>query len=359
MLGVGVLAAIGGATPFARLLFLLPIVNSERLLNRNLLLVDTALAVLFAWWVHLLLTRPDRGDPSASPRLRERRAELVATCAPVAVIALVCLLVWAVGSRFQNVLGVQFPITSTTSRRDALLVTAGLVVALAATAVVLREARLTVRGLRRALGTVLALDLVLLNVFLVAVPTSQDLATATGAAARQFTALVGNPRFAIYDPDTFDDGELLALGQTDLNSYNDLGSAQGYTALTDGTYASVTGAHYQEDLAPASLAGSTWDDLDVGTLLSLPGYFMTPLPLGGVNPDLDLVPDAGPPLQRVPRRGNRTGFAPSRDVPSLVLREHPHPPVPAVHQLARAGQRKHPVPPSGLSDRTARCRGST
>ncbi len=162
------------------------------------------------------------------------------------------------------------------------MVTGGLVVAAAATAVVLSEARLTVRGLRRALGTVLALDLVVLNVFLIAVPTTQDLATAKGAAARQFTALVGNARFAIYDPDTFDDGELLALGQTDLNAYNGLGSAQGYTALTDGTYASVTGAHYQEDLAPASLAGSSWDDLDVGTLLSLPGYFMTPL--GGRTP---------------------------------------------------------------------------
>jgi len=299
VLGLGVLAAIGGATPFARLLFLLPIVNSERLLNRNLLLVDTALAVLFAWWVHLLLTRPDQGDPSASPRLRERwrrgsRAELVATCAPVAVIALVCLLVWALGSRFQNVLGVQFPIDSTTSRRDALLVTAGLLVALAATAVVLREARLTVRGLRRALGTVLALDLVVLNVFLVAIPTSQDLATAKGVAARQFTALVGNARFAIYDPDTFEDGELLALGQTDLNIYNDLGSGQGYTALTDGAYASITGAHYQEDLAPASLASSAWDDLDVGTLLSLPGYFMTPLPLGGPTPAVSYPSPAHP-----------------------------------------------------------------
>ncbi len=305
VLGLGVLAAIGGATPFARLLFLVPIVNSERLLNRNLLLVDTALAVLFAWWVHLLLTRPDRRDPSASPRLADRwrhgsRAELVATCVPVAVIALVCLLVWALGSRFQNVLGVQVSISSTTSRRDALLVTGGLVIAVAATAVVLHEARLTVPGLRRALGTVLALDLVVLNVFLVAVPTSQDLATATGAAARQFTTLVGNARFAIYDPDQFNDAELLALGQTDLSVYNDLGSGQGYTALTDGTYAMVTGAHYQEDLAPASLAAGSWDDLDVGTLLSLPGYFMTPLPLGGSAPTAVSYPNPIHPYNGFP-----------------------------------------------------------
>lgn len=296
VLALGALAAIGGATPFARLLFLVPLIKSERLLNRNLLLVDTALAVLSAWWVHLLLTRPDREAPSAASTLRERwrrgsRSELVATCAPVAVIALVCILLWGVGIPFQNALGVQSAIDSATHLRDALVVTAGLVVAVAATAVVLCEARFTVRGLRRALGTVLALDLVVLNVFLVAVPTSQDLVTAKGAAVRQFTALVGNARFAIYDPDTFDDSELLALGQTDLNTYNDLGSGQGYTALTDGTYAAVTGAHYQEDLAPASLAGSSWDDLDVATLLSLPSYFMTPLPVGGPAPTAVTYPN--------------------------------------------------------------------
>ncbi len=304
-LGLGAIAAIGGATPFARLLFLLPVIKSERLLNRNLLLVDTALAVLSAWWVHLLLTRPAHAASTAASGLRERwrnggRGELVATCAPVAVIALICVLVWAVGVPFQNALGVQFPISSSTHLRDALVVTAGLIVAVAATALVLWEARFTVRGLRRALGTVLAFDLVFLNVFLVALPTSQDLATAKGAPARQFTALVGNARFAIYDPDTFNDSELLALGQTDLNIYNDLGSGQGYAALTEWTYATVTGAHYQEDLAPASLAGSTWDDLDVGTLLSLPGYFMTPLPVSGSAPTTVAYPSPSSPYNGFP-----------------------------------------------------------
>ncbi len=281
------------------------------------------------------------------------------TCAPVTVIALVCLLVWVVGSRFQNVFGVQVAIDSATSRRDALLVTGGLVVAVAATAVVLREARLTVRGLRRALGTVLALDLVVLNVLLVAIPTSQDLATAKGVAARQFTALVGNARFAIYDPDTFDDGELLALGQTDLNAYNDLGSGQGYTALTDGTYASVTGAHYQEDLAPAVVGRQLVGRPRRGHPSVVAGLLHDPAAARWVNPDRGLLSDSGPSLQRVPRRGDRTGFPSSWNVPSLVLRENSDPPVSAVHRLARGGREERLVPPSALSDPGARCRGST
>ncbi len=64
VLVIGVLSSLGNQTPFARLMYLIPGVRSERLLNRNLLLVDMALAVLLAWWVHLTLeqrARPDNG----------------------------------------------------------------------------------------------------------------------------------------------------------------------------------------------------------------------------------------------------------------------------------------------------------
>ena len=49
------------------------------------------------------------------------------------------------------------------------------------------------------------------------------------------------------------------MGQTDLNVFAGLPSAQGYTALTDGAYYQATGAHFQEDLDPSTLAGDTWD----------------------------------------------------------------------------------------------------
>ena len=82
------------------------------------------------------------------------------------------------------------------------------------------------------------------------------------------------------------------LGQTDLNLYAPLSSAQGYTALTQGTYYDATGAHFQEDLDPSTLAGRTWDDLNVSTLLSLPDYFLTPFPRpapGPTVPRMDAV----------------------------------------------------------------------
>ena len=66
ILAVGLLSALGSQTPFGRLLYLIPGVSSERLLNRNLLLVDFSLAVLLAWWIHLLLAERDRPPGSGT-----------------------------------------------------------------------------------------------------------------------------------------------------------------------------------------------------------------------------------------------------------------------------------------------------
>ena len=59
-LGVGLLSALGGQTPFGRLCTD-PGISDERLLSRNLLLVDFSLAVLLAWWMHLLARQ--RAEP--------------------------------------------------------------------------------------------------------------------------------------------------------------------------------------------------------------------------------------------------------------------------------------------------------
>jgi hypothetical protein len=281
VLAIGVVSALGAQTPVGRLLYLVPFVKDERLLNRNILLVDFSLAVLFAWWVHLLLTeRAARGaGPGVPLRSRWRpggRAELLATCAPLAVTVVIGLLAWSDGPILERALGAQFVPPLVTRLAVASLVTGGVVIALVATLVVLHAERFSARGMRRLLAAVLAVDLVAFNVGVVRPPVSLTLARAQGPTATAFTHLVGDGRFLIYDPDQFESGQLRELGQTDLNVFNSLPSGQGYAALTDSDYYNATGAHYQEDFAPASLAGSDWDDLNVTTLLSLPGYFLTP-----------------------------------------------------------------------------------
>ncbi len=281
VLAVGLLSALGAQTPFGRVLFELPLVQSERLLNRNLLLVDFALAVLLAWWAHLLLDRAETPpDPAVTVRARWRpgeRAEVLLTCLPLAFVTVVTVAAWADAPELERLLGAQFAIDTRTRVVLAAIVTGFALVAAVATWVALVDARFGRRRLRRLLAGVLVVDLVGFNALVLRPPVTQSHAQAQGSAATRFTALVGDGRFIVYDPDQFHADELQALGQTDLNTFNRLPSAQGYTALTDARYYAATGAHYQEDLDAATLAGTVWDELNVTTLLTLPSYFVSPV----------------------------------------------------------------------------------
>ncbi|MHB8430879.1 MAG: hypothetical protein ACYDDZ_10195 [Acidimicrobiales bacterium] len=282
VLVVGLLAAVGHQTPFGRLLYLIPLYNGQRLLNRNLLLVDTALAVLGAWWLHLVLTTAPVTDRAPSPlAVRWRRgpkSEMVVPALPFCVIAVLCGLLWLDGPGLERWLLLNVPF-STWRRVDlSLLVTVGTVIAGVATWVAVNHERWRPRRLARLLGAVVAADLVVFNVFVIRPPLPDGSALAHLPLATALDAATGNGRFIVYDPDEVHYNALLDLGQTDMNIFAGLASAQGYTALTSNRYYRATGAHLQEDLAPATLSSSTWDELNVTTLLSLPSYFVRPLP---------------------------------------------------------------------------------
>ena len=300
VLVVGVLSALGFQTPFGHLLYLVPGLKSQRLLNRNLLLVDVALAVLLGWWSHLLITGRGDADPGSRPIRdhwrRGRRSEIVVPSIPFCISAVLCLSLWLDGPLLYRLLEAAVPVTTDTRLQVAGLVTVGTIIAGVATWVVLTERRHSAAGLARRLGAVLAVDLLVFNVFVIPPPIKEATAQAQGAASGAFRATVGDGRFIVYDPDQFESTQLYALGQTDLNIFTRLPSAQGYTALTDGDYYRATGAHLQEDLDPSTLAGPVWDGLNVTTLLSLPSYFVRPVPGtadGPTAPAGDVVPFPG------------------------------------------------------------------
>jgi hypothetical protein len=103
-------------------------------------------------------------------------------------------------------------------------------------------------------------------------------------------AALGYPgRFAIYDPDLLDPGELSGLDPPDNNASGDgaMPSMQGYTSTVDGRYASVTGSHLatgdgQDTLAAEAVANGTLDQLDTSVLLTPAAYLVTPA--DGVGP---------------------------------------------------------------------------
>jgi hypothetical protein len=283
VLVVGLFSALGSQTPFAHLMYLIPGMNKERLLNRNILLVDFALAVIVAWWVHILLDRPEgapKRGPIRSRWVKGQRAELIVTCLPVMVTAAFAIFLWADGHLLGRFLDVLSPFSPKERFWLAGLITLQVVVAAGITWVVVTEQRYSPRTVARLLMVGVAIDLALFNVFTILPPITEAAAQANTATAVAFKSLVGDSRFIIYDPDQFESASLLALGQTDLNMYHQLPSAQGYTALTDGRYYDATGSHYLENLDPATLGGTVWDGLNVSTLLSLPGYFVTRVPAG-------------------------------------------------------------------------------
>ena len=75
-------------------------------------------------------------------------------------------------------------------------------------------------------------------------------------------AALGYPgRFAIYDPDLLDPGQLSALDPPDVNATGGhaMPSVQGYSSIVDGRYAAATGSHGasgdgQDTLAPSAVA---------------------------------------------------------------------------------------------------------
>ncbi len=277
LIAVGLVLSFGGYTPLGHLLAHIPIYGQQRLQNRNMVMVDIGLAVLFAYWVHGVRQRVGVGPGPSQPSLSERAWTLV----PVAcVVALVCALVASPVVLSQE-LGSPVPLGSF-HRLEGYLA-AGLVVAVVAGLVAAGWNRIPRRHLMLAVVAVVAIDLVVYqaNQYWLT-PAPRSALTDTTSMATAVAAQTGSSgRFAVYDPDQSDPVALDDLGQPDLNILRRLGSVQGYGSLVSGDYDRATGSHQQSDLSVTALAGSTFDDLNLTTLVTRPGYLARAAPSSG------------------------------------------------------------------------------
>ena len=299
---VGIVLALGSNTPLGGLLYHLPLFGDQRLQSRNVLVLDLALAVLLAYWA-------DQPFPaSRASRSRIAPETLLGVLPPLAAIILVAGgLTW--GEGLLDWLGVDASRSVSAIGRLKPWLVPYAVLGVGAVALVISGRRLGPRLRSRLLSGFVVVDLVVFTVLGVVevlpggfgghgrsaartatVPT----AAAVAAAPRPITALGYPGRFAIYDPDLLDSGELPALGQPDLNgvSANAMPSIQGYSSIVDGNYASATGVHQatgegDATLAPHAIGDGTVDQLDTSVLLTLSAYLITRAGADG--------PGAGPP----------------------------------------------------------------
>jgi hypothetical protein len=323
LIAVGLVLSFGGYTPLGHLLVHIPIYGQQRLQNRNMVTVDVGLAVLFAYWIDGVRQRLGVGPGPARPSRTERGWTLL----PVAcLVALVGALVASPVVLSQE-LGSPVPLGSF-HRLEAYLA-AGLVLAVVAGLLAAGWDRIPRRHLLRAVMVVVVVDLAIYQAnqywFTAAPPAALTDSTSLATAVAAQTASSG--RFAIYDPDQSDLVALDDLGQPDLNVLRGLGSVQGYGSLVRGDYDRATGTHQQSDLSVTALAGSTFDDLNLTTLVTRPGYLARPPPPGSAAGSP--AAPAGAVPETLPPRGQQAWYvgSPLR-LTSVSVQLHPDPSCP-------------------------------
>jgi hypothetical protein len=334
---VGIVLALGGNTPLGHLLYHVPLFGDQRLQSRNILVLDLALAVLLGYWADQPF-----GEEGDAERVRTGRSARFAPgtflgVVPPLAAVLVVVLAFTSGASFLTWLGADISQSAGVVGLLEPWLIPYAVLGLAAAVFVILGRRLG-RKLRSGLiaGFVVA-DLVVFTVLCVvevgpglfagpdasSAPTAASASSASTGAAGSNAAIVfsgsrhsagsggsagqtatatlrpvaalGYPgRFAIYDPDLIDPGELSDLDPPDVNAIGGhaMPSVQGYSSIVDGSYASATGSHGasgdgQDTLAPGAVGDGVLDQLDTTVLLTLSEYLTTQV--GGNGPA------AGPP----------------------------------------------------------------
>jgi hypothetical protein len=293
---LGLVLTWGDFTPLGHVFFHLPLFNRQRLLSRNLLEVDLAVAVLFAAWLdHMLLspapklTRTGEVDrvPEGSPWWRRlagpegwRSDVVLPLIPPVAVIGLQIVLL-AGGPWLPHFINAPGTVTRSSMLSLGAFLTIPSAIAVGAMGLVLRRRRLAT-VMPRLLTALVVVDLAVFNIFIQAGPDPHG-ATGASPTADALSATVaaqgpgaagGLHRVGMFDPDRYYTVQVEQLGEPDLTILRSLGSVQGYGAVVDARYDQATGTHLQLNMTPASLSDGTFAPLDLGVLASVPEYFV-------------------------------------------------------------------------------------
>ena len=304
---VGIVLALGAFTPAAHLLVHLPLFGSQRLQSRNIMVTDTALAVLLAYWADDPFWRAraaDRSRPGEAGQQapgKRRRWHIPqidpATAAGIlpaaAVIVVVALGIWRAPALL-GWLGVSGHAIPAAGRLAPSLLPFA-VLAAAAIGLLLAGPALAPRWQSRLLAGFVAADVIVFTVLaVVAVAPGAGQRTVAGARTTQASLsgsrvraaparppgdLVGG-RLAIYDPGLLDAGQLPLIAAPDLNVLDAIPSVQGYSSIVNGAYATKTGSHSaegdgQDVLSPQAIGDGVLGQLNTTALLTLPQYLVT------------------------------------------------------------------------------------
>lgn len=255
---LGLLLSWGTFTPLGHLFALIPFYNKVRLDSRSLGIVDLGLAVLFGFFLELVLDGEWR-ERAARP-MRWVREVAVPLAAPVAGLAAAATML-AFPTTVLNALGAT-P-TDSPGRRPWMAAQVG--IALGVIGVLWAWRRWPPDRLRRLLVPVVLADLAL---FALTCSTGMWAGGTPEPTRAQGTAIVGTTgRFALVNVPSF---TLFSAVEPDLNGLSGIDSVQGYGSIVAGNYDAVTGTHFRSTMDPCALARGVFVPLRLATLLVPP-----------------------------------------------------------------------------------------
>ena len=295
---VGIVLALGGKTPAGHLLVHVPLFGSQRLQSRNLMIADTGLAVLLAYWADDPLAGARRAVTSWTGRRWRPDLLLLVSLVPAGAVLVVAALATWMPRTLLAWLGVSArTIAAAGSLGPAVLPFA--VLAVLGVGVVMLGRRLPPRRRRRLVAAFVVADVLVFTVLAVVQvspgwpdgppragvavqPNGRERALTPSASAslRPIGALGLRGRFAVYDPGLADSSALTVIGSPDLNVLTGTPSVQGYSSIVNGAYARATGAHRalgggQDVLSVHAVASGVLAQLDTSVLLTLPQYLIS------------------------------------------------------------------------------------
>jgi hypothetical protein len=267
---IGFVLALGSNTPLERFFNAVPLYGHQRLQSRNMIIVATAVSVLFAGWV-------DRTD---TPRVGDRwsRYDRVVALVPAAIV--LGLAIWALtatGSLVHVFAGVGASPAVTSTVRIATIV--ALAFCAGAAALVWLRPRLAAQQWLGLAGAFVAVDLGLMALTsqLTQIPPNDLVSGTTPVQQLMASQLTPGGRFINYDPQTYESYPGSPQGIPDLNIIPRLPSISGYASIVNGDYEAVTHTHEQQNLDIGQLGNGTLDRLNLQMIVTVPEYFLVPL----------------------------------------------------------------------------------